>query len=151
MKILLIILLIVFLFTSFTFSEILNVPSVKYPTIQAGIDSSVNGDTVLVQPGTYIENINFKGKRIVVGSMFIMSGDTSFISKTVIDGDSKNSVVRFESEEDSTSILNGFTIRNGMSDVGGGIYCAVSHPKLINLKMAEIIFFALLVMRVVLD
>ncbi len=38
------------------------------PTVQAGIDSSRHGDTVLVGPGTYYENIDFMGGDILLRS-----------------------------------------------------------------------------------
>lgn len=40
------------------------VPSVDYPTIQSAIDASVNGDAVLVGPGTYNESLNFGGRSL---------------------------------------------------------------------------------------
>ncbi len=109
------------------FATIINIPD-DYPTIQEGIDSSTDGDTVLVQPGTYVENINFNGHNITLGSLFLTTRDTTYISQTAIDGDSSGSVVTFEAGEDSSTILTGFTIQNGFSEGGGGIYCENSNP-----------------------
>jgi len=102
-----------------------------------------------VQPGTYYENINYNGngKNITVGSLFLTTQDTSYISQTVIDGDSSGSVVTFENEEDSNSVLNGFTLKNGSGTyadpdsngyydyIGGGIYCVNSSPSLENVTI----------------
>ena len=106
-----------------------------FATIQAAIDYSENGDTVLVQPGTYVENINFNGKNIVVGSLFLTTQDTAFISQTVIDGGQDGSVVTFSSSEDSLSVLSGLTITNGLAQYGGGILISSASPKLLNLDI----------------
>jgi len=132
MKTSLIILATVLLIIGNIHATTINVPS-DQPTIQAGIDAAINGDTVLVHPGTYVENINFNGKDIIVSSLFLTTGDTSYISTTVIDGSQNGSVVKFENNEKSTAILSGFTITNGSAQSGGGIFCHGSSPSLMNM------------------
>ncbi len=117
-------------------ATIINVPA-DCPTIQCGIDSSSGGDTVLVQPDTYVENINFNGHNIVLGSLFLITSETSYISSTVIDGDSSGTVVTFENGEDSAAVVTGFTIQHGVSEKGGGIYCDHSHPTISNNIVSE--------------
>jgi predicted outer membrane repeat protein len=92
----------------------------------------MNGDTVLVQPDTYVENVNFNGHNIILGSLFLMTEDYFYVESTVIDGNSAGSVVRFESGEDSTAVIIGFTITNGSSNRGGGIFCDSANPVICN-------------------
>jgi len=110
---------------------IINVPD-HYGSIQQAIDASVNGDTVLVAPNTYFENIVYKGKNIVIGSLFLTTNDTGMISRTIIDGSENGSVVTIKNNEDSTAKLIGFTIRNGKSKYGGGIYIEAASPTISN-------------------
>lgn len=126
--------LIFLIFTIFVLnlsSTIINIPADQL-TIQAGINTSVNGDTVLVQPGTYYEDINYSGKNITIGSLYYVSQDTSFVSITVIESPS-GSAVKFESGEDSTAVLAGFTIQNSWAPYGAGIRCDSSSPILNHL------------------
>ena len=95
------------------------------PDIQSGIDASINGDTLIASQGTYIENIIYNGKNIVIASDFFLTGDTSLISSTILDGNANGSpVVRFENAETNDAKLIGFTIQNGFTAIneqGAGI------------------------------
>jgi len=115
----------------------INIPE-DYPTIQEGINASSNGDIVLVQPGTYVENINFNGKNITVASLFLTTQDETYISQTIIDGNQNGSVVSFISGEEWSAKIIGFTITNGFAQMsasfpgGGGIKCVNSSPTIEN-------------------
>jgi len=92
-----------------TSATIINIPD-DYGTIQEGIDAGSNGDTVLVQPDIYYENFNFNGHNIVLGSWFLTTGDTSYISQTVIDGGGNESVIRAASWSNWNNEINGLTL-----------------------------------------
>ena len=53
-------------------------------SIQRGIDESVNGDEVIVGPGTYNETINFNGKAIELRSS--NGADVTIINATGVSG-----------------------------------------------------------------
>lgn len=122
-------------------AKIINVPE-DQNTIQAGINAAVDGDTVLVADNIYLENINFNGKAITVASHFLVDGDTTHITNTIIDGSQPShpdsgSVVFFVSGEDTTSMICGFTITGGTgtksvdnSRVGGGIFVYLSGARI---------------------
>jgi len=63
--------------------------ALTYSTIQAALAAIPNGDTLIIYDGTYPEKINFNQsgsiKRIVIGSRYLINGDKSHISKTIID------------------------------------------------------------------
>jgi len=125
--------------------------SVQNPfiSIQQGIDAALSGDEIIVSPGTYVENINFKEKAII-----LMSANGR--EDTIIDGGSPvdedhGSVVTFDSEEGLASVIDGFTVTNGSGNylevlsvddpsayyndrmiVGGGILSLGSSPIIVN-------------------
>ena len=103
--------------TIFCQSKIINVPN-DFPKIQLAIESAESGDTILVAPGKYNENIKFRGKEIVLTSQFYIHMDMSFILSTEINGGGRGagdsaSVVIFAKNETNNSILQGFTLTGG--------------------------------------
>ena len=109
-----------------------------YNSIQDAINDSVDGDTIIVCPGTYHENLVFDGKDITVKSTDPSNPD--IVATTIIDGDvdgdetGDGSVVSFMNGD--TSTLEGFTLTNGIGTLmgsytaGGGTYIDSSSPNI---------------------
>lgn len=68
-----------------------------FATIQRGIDASSNGGIVVVAEGTYVENIHFHGKSIVLTSTDPLA--PAVVAGTIIDGNHSGSVVTFSGTE----------------------------------------------------
>ncbi len=90
-----------------------------FKKIQEGIDAASDEDTLLVAQGTYVENIQFHGKNIILTSTNPLN--VAVVANTIIDGNQSGSVITFAGTEDETCVLSGFTTRNGYADYGGGI------------------------------
>jgi parallel beta-helix repeat protein len=100
-------------------ASVITVPG-NYPTIQAAINAAANGDTIVVSPGTYFENIDFMGKLITVQS-------AQGPGVTTIDGGGVAPVVNFHNGETSAAVIQGFTLQHGASSAslanrGAGVH-----------------------------
>ncbi len=108
---------------------------IQYPSIQAAIDAAVDGDTVILAPGTFRgdgnRDIDFKGKAITLGST--NPNDPDIVAATIIDCNGTESEPHrgfyFHSEEDANSIIAGLTVINGVAWKGGAVLCSHSSPK----------------------
>ena len=115
-------------------------------TIQAGINGAATGDTVLVADGTYTgvgnRDIDFGGKNIILVSE---NGPDVTTINCQATWSSRHYGFVFDQQEDSTAVVEGFTIRNGMGvhlyyfmeyessvDAGGGIYVDGASPTVRN-------------------
>lgn len=107
----------------------------NYPGIQMAIDVAQNGDVILVDPGTYVENLDFLGKEIEVSS-------TGGSYCTELDGSDTGSVVSFKQGETKKTVLSGFSITNGSGTLymgshygGAGIYIDGASPKIVACRI----------------
>jgi hypothetical protein len=114
----------------------------NFTIIQEAIDVSVNGDTIIVYPGTYFENLDLTDKGIVLASTWIYAHEDSLITQTVIDGNHVGSCIQTLYGNLWTSVI-GLTIQNGFGTNhgtlfpwaygnGGGILIEDSKVNLIN-------------------
>lgn len=105
--------------------------SSAFATIQSAINASKNEELILVQcPGTYTENLSFKGKNVILMSQHGRDN-------TIIDGSDLSSTVLFLNGETHDAVLDGFTIQHGNAIAGGGIAISRSSPTLRNLIVKE--------------
>lgn len=131
-------------FPLFLLGQTHEVPSV-YPDIQAAINAAQEGDTVLVSPGIYYENLQLRGRNIVLTSRFRLEQNPALIEQTVVDGsqpahpDTASCLLIWKNETAAT-VIEGFTFRGGTGTVwldpagagvfreGGGILTEFSSP-----------------------
>jgi|GEM_PF-4330238 len=98
-------------------AEILYVPF-DYRLISSALESTVDGDTILVNPGTYNEDITITNT-ITLVSLYLSSGDTAYVDSTIILGTGDNSVINIVGSV--SPIIIGFKIMGGNVNYGGGI------------------------------
>jgi hypothetical protein len=122
----LLLLILLLTFVSTLHSTIIHVPA-DSTTIQGGINGAVDGDTVMVSPGTYYEHdIDFLGKAITV--MGTDPGNWDVVESTVVNGGARGSIFIFMSGEDTRSVLTGLTMTNGRSEMGAAVNCSGVSP-----------------------
>jgi predicted outer membrane repeat protein len=120
--------MLIFLSSTKTQARVIHVPG-DSATIQAAINGTVDGDTVLVSDNTYTgpqnRNLDFKGKNILLKS-------ENGPQVTIIDCEESGRGFRFHNGEDTTAVVDGFTITRGSGGDGSGLYCHWSFPTIRN-------------------
>lgn len=95
-------------------------------SIQAAIAAAQEGDTILVGPGTYVENLDLGSTNLVLRS-------TAGAAETVVDGGGVGPVVTIDGGQGAATTVQGFTLRNGTTPFsagyeGGGVHIERSAP-----------------------
>ena len=129
-----------------------NVPS-DYESIQLAIDASDVNDTIILQNGTYSENIVID-KPLIISSLYEQTHDTLDIENTIIDGGQLGTVITIINIEEGDVFIQGIRIKNGSGTLylhpelseeeenyyyhGGGFFIQnANHVHLINMWIEE--------------
>jgi hypothetical protein len=102
----------------------LHVPA-DHATIQAAIAAAIDGDTVLVAPGTYVEELDYLGKAITVASSH--GAGVTILSNV-------NSAVSFVNGEGPGSVLRGFKV-TGNSSSRAAIHGPGTRPRILQCEI----------------
>jgi hypothetical protein len=100
-------------------------PDSALNTIQAGLDSCADNDIVLVAPGTYAGGIIWPNRQ-GVSLVSEMGSEVTIVSYG-------SPVIQIIHPVDTSTVIHGFTIRDGMSPfMGGGIFCDAASPLIVD-------------------
>ncbi len=123
----------VYISLSLTFSvsaEEIHVPD-DVPWIVGAITLAVDGDVIIVHPGTYHESLNMQGKAITLRCLD--PNDPDIVASTIISTSSESFTILCQNDEGPDTIINGFVItHDSPSILGGGIHNAWASPTIVN-------------------
>jgi hypothetical protein len=105
-------------------------PGTAFATIKRGIDTAMDGDVVRVYPGLYQEEVNFRGKALVV------QGVTAGTAGVPVLQNPNDFAVSFYNGEGPDSVLKNFIIKNNFM----AIFIADSSPTISNLTIVDNIY-----------
>jgi hypothetical protein len=102
-------------------------PGTAFATIKRGIDTAMDGDVIRVFPGLYQEEVNFRGKALVV------QGVTAGTAGVPVLHNPDDFAVSFYSGEGPDSVLKNFIIENNFM----AVFIAGSSPTISNLTIVD--------------
>jgi hypothetical protein len=112
--------------------RIFNVTSGEgYEHIRYAISEAAPGDQIVINPGIYLEKVDFLGKNLTLRS--IDPNDPAVVASTVIRGSGYAPAVMFYRGEGPTSVLDGLTITGGNT----GIYCYGASPTITSCVISD--------------
>ena len=113
------VLLCLLLLPSLVGAATLRVPA-DFPLIQSAIGAAATGDSILVGPGSYAENL------VVTGKSVTLIG-TAGADATIVDGGRDGRVLLL-----AGGLVDGFTLRNGLAARGAGAYLSCAGPTIVR-------------------
>jgi len=127
--------IIILLLTTLSFATTLTVKqdgTGDYTIIQNAINATTNGDTILVYPGTYYENLLCQEKNITIGSLTLTTGNPLYSEQTIIDANHVGGC--FDIKNCQLVTIDGFTLINGIGNYkeGGAIRVKYSTVDIYN-------------------
>ncbi len=87
-------------------ADVLHVPA-SFPSVSSALAAAGAGDTILVASGIYIENLIWPS---TAGIKLLSEAGAA---RTILDGGAQESVIGIYTGVDTTTVIRGFTIRNG--------------------------------------
>jgi len=116
---------------------IIRVPT-DQPTIQAGLDSAQERDTVVVFPGTYTgegnHDLDFKGTNLSLKGAWGPDSTIIDCQGSYMDA---HFAFFFRNHENPSAVVDGFTIKHAYTDELGAIYVTTSSPMIVNCIIAD--------------
>jgi hypothetical protein len=100
-----------------------------YRTIQFAVQQACDGDSIIITPGFYPENVAILGKDLRIGGMEILDSNLLAPENVIIDG---GDVATTFFAQSAALHLSGVTVQNGRSPYGAGIYLSYCSNSVID-------------------